>query len=452
MKKFKKILRILCVIILSFLSICWAVGSCNREEGNNSAYAAEITNEYNNPYTHCVVIPSGSTFSSSSSTRFLIAFLPIIAFNNSQIMALSGCNLVVDDNDLTDFFITPSTAYLHDIDSYTYELIQDLTLYLTEYQYNYLTINFNSISTIIAVNLYGALTEWTITLSGIPAIYELSSSGVGGATPEDLQNAYQTGFNSGTSGIIPNVGNFETLYVNTFLNTLQVDSILNQLTYNAGVYYIYRDEYNKTLMVQKEEDTNLFTIRQIIPIQNQFINSVLYTSLDGWNYSAYGDIITNSFATVQANGLLSEYEVPSIGTYNVGSQNNLLLNLFSTIPFYDAQELFVESAGQYETGYANGEEIGYRAGYNAGVDDTLVENEINALNIFYGAVATLRILFTLVGNLLSTPIISDLTVGLFVVGIPATILILDLILAFIMRFFGRSTNTTGDSSGSDGGK
>lgn len=444
MKKFKKILLIVLGIII--IGCGWA--TCTQEkEASTTVAHAETLEQIQAETKYYLKIPAGTVFEYNN--NYLVNDYCLFSMYNEDVGAFDFCVYL----DVAATSINPLSLCIS-VDSNTFTVINDYYI-LCDFALGELFYPFSGLINFLAEfyyigSIHGIDTLFASNNFFVPQIVKVESGG--GATPEELQNAYQTGFNSGNSGIIPNVGNFETLYINTFLNTLQVDSILNQLTYNAGVYYIYRDEYNKTLIVQKEEDTNLFTIRKIIPIQNQFINSVLYTSLDGWNYSAYGDIITNSFATVQANGLLSEYEVPSIGTYNVGSQNNLLANVFSTIPFYNAQELFVESAGQYETGYANGEEIGYRAGYNDGVDDTLVENEINALNIFYGAVATLRILFTLVGNLLSTPIISDLTVGLFVVGIPATILILDLILAFIMRFFGRSTNTTGDSSGSDGGK
>lgn len=94
---------------------------------------------------------------------------------------------------------------------------------------------------------------------------------------------------------------------------------------------------------------------------------------------------------------------------------------------------------QYDNGYVNG----YDKGYDDGVSATY-ESE----GMFAGAIAFVKGIFQVVGEFLSRKIVGDLTIGLFVIGIPATIMIVELIISFVRKLLGAisSSKSGGDDS------
>lgn len=84
-----------------------------------------------------------------------------------------------------------------------------------------------------------------------------------------------------------------------------------------------------------------------------------------------------------------------------------------------------------ETGYDTGYNDGYDTGYNDGIGDTY-----EATGFFAAAVIFCQKLFEIFGEFLSRPIVGSLTIGLFVIGIPATIMIINLIINFVRNLLG----------------
>lgn len=91
----------------------------------------------------------------------------------------------------------------------------------------------------------------------------------------------------------------------------------------------------------------------------------------------------------------------------------------------------------YNTGYSAGFEIGKSEGYTTGYNQAVSEGLSNT-NIFYGAIAMVKMFFQLITKFMETKIAGDLTLGLFVIGIPAVFMIISLVINLIKKFAGGS--------------
>lgn len=112
-------------------------------------------------------------------------------------------------------------------------------------------------------------------------------------------------------------------------------------------------------------------------------------------------------------------------------------------------------AGSYETGYndglavgkeqgkAEGEEIGYNKGYS----DALNSN-LDTAGVWAGTLALLTTFFNLITTFFATKIAGDMTIGFFVIGIPVTIWIIELIIDLVVGWIrGGKKSSGGDDSG-----
>ena len=79
------------------------------------------------------------------------------------------------------------------------------------------------------------------------------------------------------------------------------------------------------------------------------------------------------------------------------------------------------------TGLKQGELIGYEKAISEGVDGS---------GLLYALFALLKLFFTLLSDMMSLKIAGDLTVGLFVIGIPAVFMIINIVIRLVNRSSG----------------
>ena len=104
----------------------------------------------------------------------------------------------------------------------------------------------------------------------------------------------------------------------------------------------------------------------------------------------------------------------------------------------------------YESGYANGynegrnkgynqgKDVGYKNGYTNGVKDgesvgyeKAVSEGVSGSGLLYGVFVLLKLFFKLITDLLSLKIAGDFTIGLFLIGIPATFMIINQVIKLV---------------------
>lgn len=90
-------------------------------------------------------------------------------------------------------------------------------------------------------------------------------------------------------------------------------------------------------------------------------------------------------------------------------------------------------------GYTQGSAEGYEQGYQQAITDGY-----GAGSLWYGAITLMQAFFKGATMFLQTNIIGDMTVGLFVVGIPATFMIIDLGISFVKKILGKSGGSSAD--------
>lgn len=91
----------------------------------------------------------------------------------------------------------------------------------------------------------------------------------------------------------------------------------------------------------------------------------------------------------------------------------------------------------YENGFTVGKNDGYTSGYNQGITDGYNEAVAEGLNtngIFNAALNILKTLVLLLGQLFSKPIAGDLTIGFFVIGVPMTFKVIEMVINLIQKF------------------
>lgn len=111
--------------------------------------------------------------------------------------------------------------------------------------------------------------------------------------------------------------------------------------------------------------------------------------------------------------------------------------------------IFQQGLG-YESGYANGyndgrdkgynqgKDVGYKNGYTSGVKEgesvgyeKAVSEGVSGSGLLYGVFVLLKLFFKLITDLLSLKIAGDFTIGIFLIGIPATFMIINQVIKLV---------------------
>lgn len=105
----------------------------------------------------------------------------------------------------------------------------------------------------------------------------------------------------------------------------------------------------------------------------------------------------------------------------------------------------------YQSGYHDGHQIGVSEGYTQGSAEGYEQGYQQAItdgygagSLWYGSITLMEAFFKSATNFLQTNIIGDMTVGLFVIGIPATFMIIDLGISFVKKILGKSGGSSAD--------
>lgn len=113
--------------------------------------------------------------------------------------------------------------------------------------------------------------------------------------------------------------------------------------------------------------------------------------------------------------------------------------------FYEPNALFTIDNLSATKDLIYGADIGYGNGYANGYEEGKADGEQGAIDggydnagIFAGAVAFLRLFFQLIGGFMERKIVGEITFGLIIIGIPATLMIVDLIISLVRKFLGKS--------------
>lgn len=105
----------------------------------------------------------------------------------------------------------------------------------------------------------------------------------------------------------------------------------------------------------------------------------------------------------------------------------------------------------YQSGYHDGHQIGVSEGYTQGSAEGYEQGYQQAItdgygagSLWYGAITLMQAFFKGATMFFQTKIIGDMTVGLFVIGIPATFMIIDLGISFVKKILGKSGGSSAD--------
>lgn len=99
----------------------------------------------------------------------------------------------------------------------------------------------------------------------------------------------------------------------------------------------------------------------------------------------------------------------------------------------------------FKTGKSEGYESGKDDGYNKGLKEgeligreKAISEGVDGSGLLYALFALLKLFFTLLSDMMSLKIAGDFTVGFFVIGIPATFMIINLVIKLVNRSSGGS--------------
>ena len=131
------------------------------------------------------------------------------------------------------------------------------------------------------------------------------------------------------------------------------------------------------------------------------------------------------------------YEAGRVAGYNAGKSES-----------YEAGKTEGFELGKeegFKTGKSEGYESGKDDGYNKGLNEgeligreKAISEGVDGSGLLYALFALLKLFFTLLSDMMSLKIAGDFTVGFFVIGIPATFMIINLVIKLVNRSSGGS--------------
>lgn len=184
------------------------------------------------------------------------------------------------------------------------------------------------------------------------------------------------------------------------------------------------------------------------------IDNIILTDVDNKKYTV--NIVYNSYGLNYSEA--SEDDVKKMG---------LIKSIF--IHFGNAEDTFqnvsiVQDNGNYVGGFTagyndgyndgklEGDSIGYESGYKKGFSEgesqgyaNAVSEGVSQMGIFSAAISFIKVFFQLTTQFFETKIVGDMTLGLFVIGLPAAFMIVNLALGLVKKFLGGRGASEGNS-------
>ena len=484
MKIIKKIFKIIIIALAVFMG----VSACNSK--NNTAFAEEVSaiaeeesasNQAYNRYC-AFTIPAKSELnfvSSNTNTKIngnALAYLRLNLSYGSNTTTYLNFNLIYPVIlSFTINYNSPNYAKVVETANGFY-FDDDLTIYLPiNYVDGYKLNNYSTVYINASVLIYADTRNYTYEFNEDLKLSNNYIDNYNIGYNAGYGNGYQNGYNdknigllksaynidlyfyaNDVAGVVATVNNATIHYTNGGLNfapySEEYESIINGYQPEYPENFIERCE----ILVQidpvplVEELTNDYQVQNFVLNYPTVIDNVLtpdvalefefsgefipftvekvkgfsqdYLTLSATELSAYvGRDITGIKITYYDRDIFSFYEPNALlSVDNVSATRNLI---------YGANT-------GYGNGYITGEEIGYENGYQDAVNGGY-DNQ----GIFAGAVAFVRLFFELIGGFMERKIIGEITFGLIIIGIPATLMIVDLIISLIRKFLGKSGGT-----------
>lgn len=132
---------------------------------------------------------------------------------------------------------------------------------------------------------------------------------------------------------VPNTGTVENVYINTSLSVEEVISLISQLTYSEDGRYIVLVDSGNTKAIAILGMDGIYAIQ----VDGAFLfSNTEELGFVGWNT----DLVNPYTFGLEATSVL--------GTFEVGSQNELLSSLFSTTPFTQSEGETLTIEGDYD--------------------------------------------------------------------------------------------------------
>lgn len=493
-----KVIKKLFKIIIIALAVFMGVSACVFNKNNNTAFADEEVSNYNNYYFEInagtVFVAENPTISGtiSSGWRYGGAIVFDIAngdgYARYYVPTVLGINVSnqVNTTQLTLFFSLDTLTSLTLTNTVKIPITNELVEMLGS-------------TSIYIINTYLFASNTLLNYS----VEEIENKTIYLSNDNQYENGYQNGYGNGygngaeeenlknSVGVLYNTNNIKlNFYANDVAGVVAtVDNATVHYTQGGLSFAPYSEEYESVITGYQPEYPENFIERCEVIINTELfivedINNTIYQY-------AIENLILNYPTTFYGDDVIGYVRQPTVelqfgfGTEFGGtdwipftveklrgtSQDYLTLNKEELRPYYDYaqgyltgikityydRDIFsfyepnalltvdkfngvVEYVDGLNTGYGNGYITGEQIGYENGFQDA-VNGGYDNQGIFAGAVAFLRLFFELIGGFMERKIVGEITFGLIIIGIPATLMIVDLIISLIRKFLGKSGGT-----------
>lgn len=336
-------------------------------------------------------------------------------------------------------------------------------------------------------NFYGVSANGSYTVQAIAQNSQYNSDvsypyvvdSMTGSYQDGYQAGYQAGLEAGTnSSITENYKYSEAklyIYNNnnfTFAQDLTLTNAYDSVKFSGyeerfkdtGVY-ILRIKFNEPSTILQLGFLDKSTIVTVNPVAIQeyiTVEGIKYYSARQGNTILYN--LTNlatptldmpyMLTETQVNGYASSF-FPSVfpgftSQYNLGYDYTTKYQYFDILvqQWDTLTSLSMSVNSGYNAGYATGRIAGRAEGFEAGKADgyelgkndgyvQAVNENLSGTGILAGAFAFIKLLFNLTGEFLAKPLAGDITIGLILIGLPATFFILNGVISLILKLFGK---------------
>lgn len=232
---------------------------------------------------------------------------------------------------------------------------------------------------------------------------------------QDIIQRYDFGSDTRTTTIINNYGNSE---YNQFPNM---------------TYEYYFKEYINYINIQRGS-------RYLPTLYIKFYD---YSAVSSGSENSHYSIDITLYDFIETDTPVTGEELYNALLSQVRSQYNVITGItWRDIYIYSSNLLtpgeYVLNGSNYSDWITDAVSDAYHNGFNAGVASGTAPSK----GFLDSVLTALNSLFTNFTNLLGTEIAPGLNIGLFVIGIPASFMILDLIISLILKFLGRGGSSS----------
>ncbi len=448
------------------------VSACAFNKNNNTAFATEETSNYNNYYfeiqANTVFVAEDQTSGGtvSGGWRYGGAIVFDIAYNDSYIRyyvpTVLGINVSgeVYANKLVLFFSSNTFQSLTLTNTVKIPITNELVEKL-------------GATSIFIINTYLIATNTLLNYT----VEEIENKNILLSNDNQYENGYNEGYLNGINyqKEFDNVGvlyGTQDIKINFYANDVAgvvatVDNATVHYTDGGLNFAPYNEEYESIITGYQPEYPENFIERCDIEITTELIVGGDYTySVENFilNYPTNIDRVLTPdvsfqfdwgeewipFTVEKLRGTAQDFLTINKDELNAYSERYITgikityydrdiftfyePNALLTVDKYNKVKPFIDGL---DAGYGNGYNAGYNNGYYDGEQDTIDGGYDNA-GLFAGAVAFVRLFFELIGGFMERKIVGDITFGLIVIGIPATLMIVDLIISLVRKFLGKS--------------